>query len=113
MNDFINALKSDDEFLVIFCLIYSFEREGFDARIDKCKKNCNWFREKTKNRPKSHIVAVLLAINEIKEKYKADSLQELIKIQNYVELAKEVFVKAKEILLKVTKSKNNVNKTIY
>ena len=37
MNDFINALKSDDEFLVIFCLIYSFEREGFDARIDKCK----------------------------------------------------------------------------
>jgi len=98
-DDLANALKSDDEFLTIFCLIYSFERQGFDAKLDKCKKNCSWYKDG--NKIKSHPVAVLSALNEIKREYDVETFQELIEIKDNFELTEEVFSKAKEIHLKV------------
>jgi len=92
--DYDKAIKTNDEFLFIFLIIYNFEKGGFDLKLE-CKRQCNWYKKDSKNnRVKTHPVSVLLALNELKEEYSADSIDQLLKIEN---LADKWFKKAKSI----------------
>lgn len=65
-NELNEILRSNNEFLFYFIIIYNFEREGFDAKVDKCRKNCDWYKTNpNKNKIKAHTVAVLKALYEI------------------------------------------------
>ncbi len=106
--EYDEAIKKDDDLLFKFLIIYSFERIGFDSRINcnncdkqqKCKLHKR-YEEKNKNKkvlPRSHPIAVLKALNEIMRKeYKAESIKELLELEKIEELAKNWLNKAKYI----------------
>ncbi|HEC87706.1 MAG TPA: hypothetical protein ENI52_00135 [Thermoplasmata archaeon] len=92
---FDEKIKKDDEFLLIFVIIYSFERMGFDSKLDKCNKHCKLYKENGKI--KTHPLSVLIALNEIKKEYGVKDVKELLEIEKSGNLVDRWFKKTKEI----------------
>lgn len=85
--EYDNAVIGDDEFLLIFLLIYSFERMGFDSKLSECTCRCEWYQHDYKI--KSHPVSVLLALSEIKRERRAGDLNTLLVGEEIENLASE------------------------
>jgi hypothetical protein len=63
--EYDRAIESDDELLFIVLLIYSFERVGFDSKLDKCSHRCDLYSEKN-IKIKTHPVSVVSGLNAIR-----------------------------------------------
>jgi len=92
--EYDNAVIGDDEFLLIFLLIYSFERMGFDSKLDECTCRCEWYQHDYKT--KSHPVSVLLALSEIKRDRRADDLNTLLEEEEIENLASDWFTRSRQ-----------------
>lgn len=87
------AIKQDDEFLLILLAIYSFERMGFDSKLDQC--TCELYKKDTKI--KTHPVSVVSALHEIKRDYRANDIKKLLGCEKIENLADKWFTKTKEV----------------
>lgn len=90
-----DAIKNDNEICLIFIIVYSFEREGFDSKLDKCIRECELYREGGKI--KTHPLSVLMALTKIKREYKVDDAKQLLGCEEIEKLADKWFEKSKEI----------------
>jgi len=88
------AIKEDDEFLLIFLAIYSFERMGFDSKLDKCQYQCNLYKKDIKI--KTHPVSVVSGLNAIIRGYGAHNIEELLQCGKTENLPDKWFIETKE-----------------
>lgn len=89
------AIKKDDEFLLIFLVIYSFERMGFDSKLDKCQRGCDLYSKKN-IKIKTHPVSVVSGLNAIRG-CGAHNIKALLQSKKIENLANEWFAETKKV----------------
>lgn len=96
-DEFDNFIRNNDEFLLIFIIIYSFERMGFDSKLARCKNQCELYTGVNATKIKTHPLAVLKALIEIKEDYGANDIKGLLDSDPAKTIAVKWFEKSIEL----------------